>query len=439
MTTEALTVEQVREGLGAHGITLTVADDQCSCPVCDGLMALTVRQNGNGAHLECAAGCDKLEIVGAIRSGLIRLIRQQVQAQQAGEPTLKFISAAELRDATPDEPPWVWDGYLAHGGITLVAGKPKAGKSTLVLALVEALAAGATSFLGRAITPGAVVYVSEEGAGTLVNKLPASHTIRVLTREAAWPRPSWPVLVEAAAQEGRRIGAALLVIDAFAFWASFAEGAENDAAATQGAIAALGPATTAGLAVVLVHHQRKSGGEGGDAVRGSGAIFGAVDALVEVERPDEKAPRGHRRLVAVGRWPSTPAVLLVDRDPTTCAWRVLGTADDRHDAGELGLRERIIDALPDDHHGITERALVELLDVDARKVSSPLRNLVHDGGVCRSGGGRKGDPYLYERMPSQVVPAVSPPAQGSYGADMLPLPKGGASESFFPPSGPGDN
>jgi hypothetical protein len=392
----ALTVEQVREGLSALGV-LDERDEQASCPVCDGLMALTVRSNGNGAHVECSAGCKPDEIVGALRSGLVRLSRQRVQAQQAGEPTIPFIGAAELRTATPPDPEWVWSGYVARGGITLAAGKPKAGKSTLVCALVEAMAAGATEFLGRAITPGPVVYVSEEGGSTLAPKLPANDDVRVLTRDAVWPRPPWAQVVEAATAEAKRVGAGLLVVDAFAFWAAFAEGSENDAGTTQAAVAALGPATSAGLAVVLVHHQRKSGGEGGDAVRGSGAIFGAVDALLEVERPDEKSPPGHRRLIAVGRWPNMPAVLLVERDHGTGAWRTLGTAADRTEAAMVGVCERVLDALPDEPPGLSRGELEELTGMAWKQAEVGIKSLLADRRVTRYGEGKSGHPYRYHK------------------------------------------
>jgi hypothetical protein len=75
----------------------------------------------------------------------------------------------------------------------------------------------------------------------------------------------------------------------------------------QSTIGALGAATGAGLAVLLVHHQRKGGGQDGDAVRGSGAIFAAVDMLIEVERPTgDGTPATHRQLVATGRWQNAP-------------------------------------------------------------------------------------------------------------------------------------
>ena len=70
MSAEPLTVDQVREGLAAHGIRLDERDDACSCPVCDGLMTLTVTTNGAGAHVECSAGCHEQAILGAVRIGL---------------------------------------------------------------------------------------------------------------------------------------------------------------------------------------------------------------------------------------------------------------------------------------------------------------------------------------------------------------------------------
>ena len=43
----------------------------------------------------------------------------------AQEPTLRFLTIAELRAQTPREPEWIWNGYLAAGSLALLAGKPK--------------------------------------------------------------------------------------------------------------------------------------------------------------------------------------------------------------------------------------------------------------------------------------------------------------------------
>jgi hypothetical protein len=353
---------------------------------------------------------------------------------------LPFVSAAELRTATPVEPTWLWAGYLAPGGVTMLAGKPKSGKSTLVCAVIEAVATDAGTFLGRSIGAGPVVYVAEEAAGSLAHKLPATDRVRVLTRDAAWPRPAWPALVTAAVAESARIGAVLLVIDALAFWAGFTEGQEKDAGATQAAMGALTAATRAGLVVLLVHHQRKAGGEDGDAVRGSGAIFGAVDLLVELERC-EGAATGQRRLVAVGRWPSTPAVVVVEREPELGAWRVIGEAASRDEIGTLALREQVLRAVPEGDRGATLTELEGVIGVGRQKWHEALVGLIAEGAVVRTGEGKSGHPYYHHRPPEMSVPNVrtDPVRTGERHAVVSPsAPVGGTDTTAINGAGPYD-
>src|SRR5271168_223450 len=124
--------------------------------------------------------------------------------------TLQFQSPSELRASAPAEPDWVLNGYLAAGNVTFIAAKPKAGKSTLLFAVADAIASHAPTFLGRAIHGGPVVILSEEGAGTLIHKLPANDDVRILTRDAAWPKPSWRDAITAGVEEALRIGAVML-------------------------------------------------------------------------------------------------------------------------------------------------------------------------------------------------------------------------------------
>jgi len=59
---------------------------------------------------------------------------------------LEARSFAGLRELPP-EPDWLWQGFLAPGSLTMMAGHPFAGKSMLVSGLLKALETGA-SFLG---------------------------------------------------------------------------------------------------------------------------------------------------------------------------------------------------------------------------------------------------------------------------------------------------
>lgn len=321
------------------------------------------------------------------------------ETEQA-EQRLLFLTPRELRQHSPPEPEWVWSGYVARGGVTLLAGLPKVGKSTLACALVEAVRSGAPQFLGRRVVGSPVVVLTEESAFTLLDKLPASDEVRVLVRENAYPLPAWPELVAAAVDECKRIRAHLLVVDSLAFWAQFGAEAENDAGSAARAFAPLHEAAGAGLAVLLPVHQRKSGGEGGTAIRGSGAIAASADMLLELERV-EGSPR-HRQLLSIGRWPSPP-LLLIDYDPREGSWRVVGEGEGREDAAGLSWRERILSALPGAEPGATYADLELTVGTQKNKFLVALNALVAEGLVSAVGQGRKGDPRRFWRTPDSVT------------------------------------
>ena len=350
---------------------------------------------------------DESRVLGSI---VLHLSKRQNGTQQAEAPTpvkVQFVGAADLRASTPPEPAWLWDGYIARGVLTLIAGKPKGGKSTLVAALVEALDASAETFLGRRITACPVVYISEEAAITFNSRLgEASNRVSVLVRENAWPRPAWPALVETAIAEAKRIDAKMLVIDSYVFWSQLSEGQENDSAVNQTMLAKLVAAANAGLAVVLIHHHRKSGGEDGDAVRGSGGIFAAVDALIEVERVKGDSPTAQRQraIYATGRFANTPAATVVEWDPATRSWTVIGEADSRRELHERtrrdGVRQAVLNAVPWSGAGLPIKEIVAAIqattDYTEREVETELR-LALDVDVQRTGKGVAGSPHMYTR------------------------------------------
>jgi hypothetical protein len=328
----------------------------------------------------------------------------------AGPARLPFVSAAELRASTPDEPPWVWDGYFARGAVSIVAGRPKVGKSTLVCAVLEAVVSGAPRFLGRAVGGGAAVYVSEESAGTLAGKLPLSERLSVLTRQAAWPRPPWPDVVAGAAEECERAGAALLVVDTLSFWGQLPPERENDSGAAQQAMEPLLEAAAAGLAVAVVHHQRKAGGEDGVAVRGSSGLAGSADALVEVERARDRAPR-LRRVVALTRWPQSPPELVADRDPATAAWRVVEDARPRPAQERDEAAERVLAVLAEaggDRLSGAEVARRQGKTKDDSSVHRALRRLEERGLAARDGSG-----WGLSLAEATTLPGLEAPKPGS--------------------------
>ena len=109
------------------------------------------------------------------------------------------------------------------------------------------------------------------------------------------PAAEWPDLIAAAVAYCLANGLGVLVIDTWDKWAPISD--ENNAADVNMALQPLYEAAGQGLAVVIVHHNRKTGGSHGSGLRGSNALAGGVDVIVELKRlesftrPDRSAAR----------------------------------------------------------------------------------------------------------------------------------------------------
>src|SRR5207302_167858 len=63
----------------------------------------------------------------------------------------------------------------------------------------------------------------------------------------------------------------------------------------------------AGVAVLVLHHPRKKASEEGSSARGSGALLGFVDIILELHRVGQlQSDERRRRLFGVSRHPATP-------------------------------------------------------------------------------------------------------------------------------------
>ena len=92
-----------------------------------------------------------------------------IEAAQA-RPKLRPLSLAEIR-ALP-APSWLIDGLLPAQGVIVPYGRPKSGKTFLVLSAALHIAAG-KAWMNRASKQGAVVYVAGEGIGGVSVRLAA--------------------------------------------------------------------------------------------------------------------------------------------------------------------------------------------------------------------------------------------------------------------------
>jgi predicted ATP-dependent serine protease len=302
--------------------------------------------------------------------------------EERGTPL--FAPLSQILAAAPPEPPWLWQGYVARGSITLLAGLPKVGKSTLVVGLLRALATG-ESFLGKATKDAGVLLVSEERTDALAEKARRF----ALGANVHAPRPGelargkWPELIEGAVAYSKDKGLDLLVIDGFASLAGLVDEEENQAGPVLERLRPLQEAAAGDLAVLLVAHQRKGGGRYGEGVRGSTALTGEVDIVLELERRGDARTRV---LKAVSRYSATPEQLrfALEDEGYTLANARGGVADDR---------DRVLGALKE-QGGLTAAMLADRLAIPEGTIRRHLRRL-RPTDVRREGGGKRGSAYLW--------------------------------------------
>ena len=312
----------------------------------------------------------------------------------AGET--KFISAADLASRAPEAVPWLVKPWVVLGGITMVSGKAKlAGKTTWTLHLMRAVLEGG-EFLGERATQGPVVYLTEERTSSFVAALRRAHLAdhRDLMIRKYRPGGVWMEVVRDAVGEAQRIGARLIVVDTLPVFAGLAGDNENAAGYAREALDPLSGLND--LAVVVNFHDRKSGGDPGDATRGSSAFAGAVDIIADLRRLGGNGQERRREIVAVGRFDDTPDRVIVELSDD--GYRLLG------DAGAVArkdAKDSIREALALDRH-MTEKQLAEELGDRVKKTTlgDTLREMLDTEEVARQGEGKKGSPYCYFLSPS---------------------------------------
>lgn len=233
----------------------------------------------------------------------------------------RLRSIAEAYKTLP-EIVWCVDGLLAAGSLNILAGAPGSAKTFTAFDLAICVATGA-DWLEYSTTKTPVLIVDEEsGITRLLMRLQKAINGHDL-RQSDPPPVTFTSLAhafnlhrnddgkDALIQAVSDSEAGLIIIDSLVALASGAD--ENKVADMYPVMAALRHvAETTGAAILMIHHTGKSKAGG---YRGSSAISGAVDLLLEVERdPDDGAiiistvkarDIESTKFAAIGHWTDT--------------------------------------------------------------------------------------------------------------------------------------
>jgi hypothetical protein len=311
------------------------------------------------------------------------------------ETNLPFQTAEELAAEAPAKVTWIAEPWVASGSITELAGKIKsAGKTTWITHLVRKVLEG-EPFQGEPTLKTPVVYLTEQ---------PRTSFEVALKRAGLLGRPDlivlfwhkviglpWHVIAHGAIEECKRRGARLLIVDTGPQFAQLSGDAENNSGDALKATQPLQEAAAAGIGVIVVRHERKSGGDVGDSGRGSSAFGGAVDIVLSIRRAEGNSRPTLRVIRALSRFSETPDELVIDLTPG--GYVSLGqTKAVEAQEGEASILSAApteeCDAVPLDD-------LVKATGVKRATGQRAVTTLCSKGQLARVGGGKRGNPYRY--------------------------------------------
>jgi putative DNA primase/helicase len=327
-------------------------------------------------------------------------------------PASKFhvLDVAKMVRELPPPVPWQVDGLAVRGDVTVLTGDPGAGKSLLALTLGGAVARG-ESIARIGCMEGTTLYVDAENGGREIHR--RLHSLGI--------PPAGVDVVEADAVDLRDLGdfaeldalverfkPALLVLDSLtAFWPGANERKTEDVAPTLYALKRL--AERHGVAILVLHHRPKDGGE----YRGTTAIAAAAQLGFTLGKVKSDPDRTRRRLHC---WKCRPAAEPEDRWlhlDAEYGMVLVGVAEPYKDPDEpervaparQALAPRLLAALGEERFLLKE--LAERLGMNPKDgtLRRTADHLVEAGEIVR------GDDKRYERC--RVPSAIGPKEAGT--------------------------
>ena len=302
----------------------------------------------------------------------------------AQRPKLELTTLADLLAEPEAGIEWMVDDRIPSGGLILLAGKAKAGKSTLARDLAYCVASG-ESWLGHHVFQGRVWYLALEDKRSEIRR----HFIRM---GATGNEPLWVFAGEAPPdcmamleERSKSERPALIIVDTLQRLIR-AEDMNNYAEVTTRFAPLLKLTRETGAALVAVHHANKYG-DGLESILGSMALAGSVDNIFLLGRGDRD-----RTLKSIQRIGDDLESTVIDLDEAT--GRMVAKGSKRQSDIEYAAR-LILDALREEPNAQQERWLREHVEVAPKIQAQALRMMLRTNWVYRIGGGRRGDPYMY--------------------------------------------
>ena len=296
--------------------------------------------------------------------------------------------SADVLYATVFEPPnYAVPGYIVEG-LTLLAGKPKIGKSWLMLHVGLAVACGSFTLDDIHCVKGDVLYAAlEDNKRRLQRRLrklldgrPAPNRLRFLSA-GEMPRLSEGGVALIRAWIEQAPEPKLVVVDVLA---KVRDPRRKDQGPYDSDYAAMEElkkiADEYGIAIVVIHHLRKMDADDPlDQVSGTTGLSGSADTVLVLNRTSSGTTlHGRGRDIE-------DIEKAVQFDESTCTWTVLGGAASVRYSGE---RAAVLAALQEATEPMSPTDVAAMTSMKIGNVRKLLAKLVRDSLAVRVGRGR---------------------------------------------------
>ncbi len=343
------------------------------------------RERGKGIDDLLASGHEPRLLAGEDAHAAVNEI--VVEATGVSRILKNAVRATELMALEFPEPRWIVPGIVPEG-TTILAGKPKMGKSWLALGISVAVAGGGVALGTKKVERGAVLYLALEDnprrlQSRLKKLLPGDAAPEGLELATEWPRLGDGGLEALEAWLNTHPDARLVVIDTLAKFRTAQTGKnlyKEDYEAVEPLVEL---AADHNVAILIVHHLRKLGAEDPlDQVSGSMGLTGGADGALVLNR---QRGRADAYLYVTGRDIEEEKELALSWDSTTATWKIAGDAEEYRNSRE---RQEVEECLRTLGESAGPKEVSEALGKPYNNVKQLMWKMGNDGDLRSVGGGK---------------------------------------------------
>jgi AAA domain-containing protein len=322
-----------------------------------------------------------------------------------------FRSLMDLRSLPVTPRPWLMEGVLPQGAITMLTSKPKAGKTTWLCHLIEAMFLGKSEFLGQALHPPHGALILSEEAEELwrdrCSALPDSANLHFMCQPFLGRQTAreWKDSCEGLVELFKRHGWGWLVIDPIA---NLIPGDENQAQAMGDFLQPLRGFTKLNVNVTLAHHPNKRDGADIYCARGSGALPGFVEVVIRMSGVTGSGLRNRVRKLetqsrlGIGTVKELYAILADEH-----SYQRLANVEEAELLGLAGVVKQFLESRPEQDFTQADLRPVCPWPDGHPPAENVLYNVLKDGvdrHWRRIGEGGRGNPFRYAALKTAPSP-----------------------------------